>query len=163
MQLMDMVIDGLEFARRAHHAHGTVAIARLPRLAESLAGNEGVLDCAIGGGYGEEGHPELTVTVRGELQLRCQRCLEAMAFPLRIERRLRLMPSGADWPEEELEEDAFDAIEASQEMAVGSLIEEEVLLALPIAPRHDVCGTPRMKDVQQEMSPFAVLRNLKID
>ena len=73
------------------------------------------------------------------------------------------MSSGTEWPEGELEEDAFDAIEASQEMVVGSLIEDEVLLALPISPRHDVCGTPRMKDLQQETSPFAVLRNLKID
>ena len=73
------------------------------------------------------------------------------------------MLPGREWPEEELEDDSFDAIEASNEMQVGSLIEDEVLLALPLSPRHDVCGLPRMKDDRQDASPFAVLRNLKTD
>lgn len=163
MQLKDMVIDGLEFARRGNHAHGAVAVASLSRVAESLAGNDGELDCEISGTHSADGHPELCLQVEGELQLRCQRCLEAMPFPLHIERRLRLMAPGAQWPDDELEEEDFDAIEASKELAVGSLIEDEVLLALPIAPRHDVCGMPRTKDTQHDVSPFAVLRNLKRD
>lgn len=163
MQLKDMVIDGLEFARRGNHAHGAVAVASLSRVAESLACSEGELDCDISGTRSADGHLELRVQVEGELQLRCQRCLDAMPFPLHVERRLRLMAPGAVWLDEELEEEAFDAVEASKEMAVGSLIEDEVLLALPIAPRHDVCGTPRRMDTQHDASPFAVLRNLKLD
>ena len=163
MQLMEMVIDGLEFARRGYHAHGTVAVAGLSRVADSLASNAGELTCNISGMRSADADLELRVQVDGELQLRCQRCLEAMPFALHVERRLRLMLPGAQWPDEELEEEAFDAVEASKEMAVGALIEDEVLLALPIAPRHDVCGMPRMKDTQHDASPFQVLRNLKRD
>ena len=165
MQLMRMVIDGPEFSRRGNQASGSVAVADLLRVAEYLANGDGVLDCELQGVSGEEGggHFGLHLSVCGELQLRCQRCLEAMRFPLWLDKRLRLVTPGEEWPDEEVEEEGLDAIEASREMAVGSLIEDEVLLALPISPRHDICGVPRKKDTKQDASPFAVLRKLKID
>lgn len=165
MQLMRMVIDGPEFARRGNRVSGCVAVADLSRVAEHLADQGGMLDCELQGGRSEDGsgHFELWLSVSGELQLCCQRCLQAMRFPLRLQRRFRLVASGAEWPEEDVENEDFDAIEASREMAVGQLIEDEVLLALPLSPRHDVCGTPRIKDANQDASPFAVLRKLKTD
>lgn len=164
MLLTQMVIDGPEFARRANRAGGQVVIASLERIAEFLAGSDGVLVCELQGGRGDNGsgHFELLLKVSGVLQLRCQRCLDALQFPLHIDKRLRLVNPDAQWPEE-VEDESFDAIEASREMAVGSLIEDEVLLALPISPRHEICGTPRMKDTKQDASPFAVLRKLKSD
>lgn len=165
MQLMQLVIDGPEFARRNSRTEGRVAVAELARVADYLVSNSGELNCELSGGRadGDNGQVELRLVIRGELQLVCQRCLEAVDFSLRLDKRLRLVMASSDWPEEDVENEDFDAIEASREMAVGSLIEDEVLLALPISPRHDVCGTPRMKDTQQEASPFAMLRKLKID
>lgn len=165
MQLMRMVIDGLDFARRGNLVGGQVAVADLSRVADYLANPDGVLDCQLQGGRSEDGsgHFELRLSIEGEFQLRCQRCLEAMRFPLRLQKRLQLVAPGAEWPEEEVEDEGFDAVEASKEMAVGPLIEDEVLLALPISPRHDICTPPRTKDRKQDASPFAVLRNLKID
>lgn len=165
MQLMQMVIDGPEFARRGNQVKGRVIVADLLRVSEYLASSDGELDCELQGGRSEDGsgHFELHLSVSGELQLRCQRCLEAMRFPLRLDRRLRLVMPGAEWPEEVVEDEGFDAVEASGEMVVGSLIEDEILLALPISPRHEICGTPRQKESKQDASPFAVLRKLKID
>ncbi|MFY9329025.1 MAG: YceD family protein [Georgfuchsia sp.] len=165
MQLMQMVIDGAEFARHGNRASGSVAVADLSRVAEYLANSDGMLDCVVQGASSDEdsGHLELRLTIGGELQLRCQRCLEAMWFPLRLDKCLWLVMPGAEWPEEEVEDEGFDAIEASEEMALGSLIEDEILLALPISPRHEICGTPKRKDTKQDASPFAVLRKLKID
>ncbi|MBU1235173.1 MAG: DUF177 domain-containing protein [Gammaproteobacteria bacterium] len=98
--------------------------------------------------------------VAGSLNLVCQRCLEPLAFPLQIQARFLLVPVGQSWPDEELAEDGFDAIAAEKEMAVFPLIEDEVMLALPIAPMHEVCATvvPEMKE--QAPSPFAVLAKL---
>ena len=166
MQLMQMVIDGPEFARRDNRASGSVVVADLSRVAEYLADTDGMLDCTVQGTCSDEGgrrHLELRLMIVGELQLRCQRCLEAMRFPLRLDKRLRLVAPGAEWPEENVEDEGFDAVEASAEMAVGSLIEDEILLALPISPRHEICGTPRKEESKQDASPFAVLRKLKID
>jgi uncharacterized protein len=165
MQLTQLVIDGPEFARRESRAGGLVAIAELSRVAEYLANADGMLDCSLRGGCSEDGsgHFELQLCIRGELQLRCQRCLQEMRFPLQLEKRLRLVASGTEWPEEDVEDDNAEAVLASREMVVGVLIEDEVLLAIPISPRHQKCDTPVMKDTKQDASPFSVLRKLKID
>lgn len=44
------------------------------------------------------------------------------------------MAPGEEWPDDDLADDSADAIEAEKALAVLSLVEEEVLLALPIAP-----------------------------
>ena len=162
---MQMVIDGLEFAGRGNKVSGSIAIAELSRVVDYLVSVEGALDCEVQGERSEDGggHLELELTVTGTMQLRCQRCLQALALPLQVHKRLRLVVAGKEWPEEDVEDEGFDAIEASREMVVGELIEDEVLLALPISPRHEVCDTPVIKDTKQDASPFAVLRKLKID
>jgi len=93
--------------------------------------------------------------------LRCQRCLETLIVPLRVASRLLLVPSGRQWPDEELAQDDYDAVEADKEMALLPMIEEEVLLALPIAPMHDSCETPAATNDEQASSPFAALAKLR--
>jgi hypothetical protein len=58
----------------------------------------------------------------------------ACGFRWRIRSRLQLLAPGEEWPDEDLADDSADAIEAEKELAVLSLVEDEVLLALPIAP-----------------------------
>ena len=165
MHLTRTVIDGFEFARNGSEASGRVAIADLFRLADNLSSNDGELDYVVKGGRseGSNGHLEIKLVIAGAVHLRCQRCLQSLAFTLQIEKRLRLVAPGREWPEEEVEDESLDAIEASREMILGTLIEDEVLLALPISPRHEKCDTPITKDLKQDASPFAVLRQLKID
>jgi uncharacterized protein len=103
----------------------------------------------------------LVLEVSGTLGLVCQRCLKRLAFPVEIRTRLLLVPPGQAWPDEELAEDGFDAVAAEKEMVLLSLIEEEVLLALPIAPMHETCATPVPVADEHEPSPFAVLAKLK--
>jgi uncharacterized protein len=120
------------------------------------------LACKLSGGRNEEGKLYLLVEVAGELHLKCQRCLEPLAFPLDIESRILLVPPGAPWPDEGLEDDAADAIEALADQPVASLIEEEVLLALPVVPRHESCALPAGSDQDRlAASPFAALARLK--
>jgi uncharacterized protein len=78
-----------------------------------------------------------------------------------IDSKLMLVAPGEEWPDEELEDDGTDAIEASRELAVLALVEDEVLLALPVAPRHEVCALPAAVETQSRPSPFAVLAKLK--
>jgi len=155
------VLDGLAFANEGAVAAGVVAVAALPRLAEGLADDTGCLDCRVTGSRDGDGRCWLTLEVSGTLGLVCQRCLKRLAFPVEIRNRLLLVPPGQAWPDEELAEDGFDAVAAEMEMALLSLIEEEVLLALPIAPMHETCATPVPVADEHESSPFAVLAKLK--
>ena len=93
--------------------------------------------------------------------LRCQRCLEGVKFTLGIKSRLQLIGPGEEWPDEDLVDDSADAVVAEKELAVLTLIEDEVLLALPIAPRHEQCESPLANAGGQGSSPFAALAALK--
>jgi len=168
------VIDSLEFSRQGREISGVVAVAALDRLADVLVEPVGSLNCTLRGLAGEQrqdGKPGLELEVAGSLKFRCQRCLQVMDFPLRVVSRLLLLAPGEMLPNDVIEDDdevagdelddEWDAIEASREQSVLALIEDEVLLALPIVPRHDACEPPvAMKD-EHEPSPFAVLAKLK--
>ncbi len=158
---LPQVIDGLSFAREGAVVTGIVPVAALPRLLEGLANGDGWLDCRIVGRKDTEGKSWLTLEVSGTLDLVCQCCLEVLAFQVDIQSHLLLVPQGQPWPDDELAEDGFDAVAAEKEMMLRSLIEDEVLLALPIVPRHDTCETALPAVEAQEPSPFAVLAKLK--
>ena len=168
--LAGVVIDSLKFAADGGCLTGNLAVSSLSRLADLLASTEGWLSAELSGfrGTGDrEGNLGLHLCVTGRLVLWCQRCLAEVDFDCIIDSRLLLMPPSApeaDWPEDELESDDYDAIPASREMSVRLLIEDEVLLALPIVPRHADCLPPEALEIKFELSepsPFAVLAGLK--
>lgn len=170
--LAGTVIDSLKFAADEGCITGKLALSDLPRLADELIDTTGWLACELTGNRetGESGKSGLHLQVTGRLGLRCQRCLAEVDFECVIDRRLLLMPSGNglagdEWPEDELAADDYDAIPASREMSVLELVEEEVLLALPIVPRHADCLLPNILEagVEEEdgPSPFKGLASLK--
>jgi uncharacterized protein len=158
---LQAVLDGLAFANEGKTVTGFVAVAVLPRLVEELADNVGRLDCQVTGNRDGDGKCWLALEVSGTLGLVCQRCLKRLAFPVEIRTRLLLVPPGQAWPDEDLAEDGFDAIAAGKEMALLLLVEDEVLLALPIAPMHETCATPVPVVEEHEPSSFAMLAKLK--
>lgn len=155
------VIDSLEFAREGDVLCGEVPVAALKRLADVLTDDAGSLHCELRGGRDREGKSFLGLRAEGNLNLRCQRCLSPLPFRLEVDSRLLLVAPGEEWPDDELADDGMDAIEAGREQAVLPLIEDEVLLALPIAPRHEDCRPPQAAGAEQRPSPFAVLAGLK--
>lgn len=157
----ETVIDSPDFARHAGSLHGSVSVARLTRLADQLVDQAGSLVFELHGVRDDEGKSFLTLRVAGKLMLRCQRCLAAMPYEVAIDSKLLLVAPGEQWPEEELEDDRMDAIEASRELAVLALVEDEVLLALPVVPRHEKCALPVATETQSRPSPFAALAKLK--
>lgn len=159
--LSNAYLDGLEFARDARALQGRIPVARMERLAAQLLDASGVLECAIKGEQDRDGSRFLLIEVGGELPVCCQRCLGQMLLQLRVKSRLRLVAPGAVWPDEDLEDDLSDAVEAGKEMAVLPLVEEEVLLAMPLAPRHECCEPPVAVGKNRAPSAFSVLAQLK--
>lgn len=155
------VIDALAFARDGALASGDVEVAALGRLADVLVDGSGGLHCSVAGRRDEEGKNWLTLEVSGTVGLVCQRCLGTLVFPVDVAARLMLVAPGQSWPDEELADDGYDAIAAEKEMSLLALVEDEVLLALPIAPMHEVCSTPVLLDEEIEPSPFSVLAKFK--
>ena len=155
------VIDCLEFARSGGVLERSVGLDELPRLADVLAARTGFLSVRLEGWRDDQGKSWLELDVAGELVLECQRCLGGVGLALSVHSRLRLIAPGEEWPDDDLEDDSADAIAADRELAVLSLVEDEVLLALPIAPRHEQCEPPSGSATEHGPSPFAALAALK--
>ena len=153
--------DAFAFARDARVLKGTLAIAELERLHDLLADVTGEVTWCIEGFKGERGEPLLQLTVGGTVLLACQRCLEAIAFDLNVDSLLEVVPAGIELSQDELEDDTRDFLPVERELDVAELVEDEILLALPVAPRHERCGLPGAADAGERVNPFAALAGLK--
>jgi len=107
--------------------------AAFPRLAREFT--QGALFCRVVGRVDQRGSLSLHVSISGEVGLTCQRCLGNMPYTVGLERTLYLARNEA-----ELERlDALpgsDAIQAGERLSLVELVEDEVLLSLPLAPMH---------------------------
>jgi uncharacterized protein len=130
------VIDSLEFARSGRSLRARLPVAELHRLHDSLADALGEIEFIVTGGSDSRHRPVLSLDVSGTLRLQCQRCLEALDYPLRLSNTLLLVGAAeaeaGDYDAEELE-----WIVASAALDVAVLVEDEILLSLPYSPRHE--------------------------
>jgi len=163
-------IDSLEFAGNGLQLDAQVSVAELPRLLDQLDNSSGVLHYTLQGGTDNLGRPVLDVSMKGCCQLRCQRCLGSFEYPIALDARLLLCDQtsldeldGQAAGQLDDEED-FDGILADANLDVLALLEDEILLSLPIAPKHEEgdCLASESEDKQKEKrNPFAILENLK--
>jgi uncharacterized protein len=161
------VIDGFEFASAGATQQGVWPLSDFPRLRDVLATDAGEVAYEISGVRDERGRPSLRLKVRGTLRLRCQRCLEAMPFEVQTDETLVLAATLAEIHAEPARADAPDRVVAGKEMALRELVEDELILAVPYAPRHESCRAAGAgedgKEAAARVSPFAGLRGLMRD
>jgi len=157
------VIDGFEFASAGAAKQGVWPLRDLPRLRDLLASDAGEVAYEINGVRDERGRPSLQVKVRGKLQLRCQRCLEPMELEVDTDTLLVLAATLAEIHADPADVEAPERVVASKEMPVRDLIEDELILAVPYAPRHESCNARPAQDGQGKTSPFAGLKGLLRD
>ena len=159
------VIDSFEFCRQRQQLTGHTATAEFTRLIPELADSSGELSWSFSGEQHVNGYAQLTVEVRGEVRVICQRCLKPLAIPVASQSALVLARNDgeADEIEARLDDDSVDVVVGSSTLDFMMLVEDDVLLALPLSPRHDVCHDAEnsAKAESRANSPFAILRNLK--
>jgi len=122
-----------------------IPLAELPRLRAHLARAEGSV--AGHASFGRErGLPVADVAVACRAALLCQRCLEPLELPLESEGRVALVADGEEADRAGAELETIHA--PGHRLALRELVEEELLLALPIVPRHAAaeCGASRSAD-----------------
>jgi uncharacterized protein len=137
--------------RNADSLQGQCQQSALPRLAEGLfaAADEPPpppVDWQAAGELrpvrGGEAEMWLTLHARTTVRLQCQRCLQPMPQLLDTQRRLRFV---ADEDEaarlDELSEDDVLALHNGR-VDLLELVEDELILALPLVPRHEDCPQP---------------------
>ena len=118
---------------------------------------------------GTEAQLWLGLQAQADVWLTCQRCLQSFTVPLHINQRIRFVRGEAEAEalDAEIED---DVLALSKSLDLRALVEDELLLALPIVPRHDACPQPlpmplggdAVPDAEPERPhPFAALQRLK--
>ena len=154
------VIDGAEFAVAGATQQGVLPLSGFPRLRDLLVSDAGEVVYAVKGVRDGRGRPSLRVSVHGTLQLRCQRCLETLPYAVKVKELLVLATSQAEIDAAPVDAQSPDRVIATAAMPVRELIEDELILAVPYAPRHANCEGRPLPGEQEKISPFAGLQGL---
>ena len=163
-----------EFARRGATAEGHVALAAMPRLAAALCLGRDELArmqarWSLRGELRRDAsgtdRPRIDLEVQAELPMTCQRCLQPSMQRVDEHASFRLVDAEPELTLEELEAED-EALCATQPVDVAELVEDQLILALPLVPMHDTCPQAlptRVGDApaQEPASPFAVLAGLR--
>jgi uncharacterized protein len=132
--------DAFKLAARGAELAGSVDPASLPRVGERVAEAGGRLDWRIRGGEDGQGRPALTVMLEGEVPLACQRCLGTMRQGVAQQTTLLLARDDAELVRLD-EASEYEVVLAGAPIEALGLVEDELLLSLPFAPRHEEgCG-----------------------
>ena len=158
-----ILIDPLAFARDGASLQGERAVTTLDgRVHELLASDAGVVKFTVEGFQDRLLRPSLRYRLLATLSVDCQRCLTPMPFELETKGVVTLF-AREDKLEAAVEaDDELDAIMAEETFDVIALIEDEIIMGLPLSLMHDDCDTDELKRVKADKpNPFAVLAVLK--
>jgi len=163
-----LIIDAFAFCRNGEQQAGTLQLTELARLRAECVSDAGEVEWTLAGGMHASSHPELRLTVKGTMQLMCQRCLTPFVFQIQSESAILLAQDEqlADEIDASLEDDEIEVIEVGKTFDIMTLIEDEALLAIPLSPKHEVCPKEKLSaekldafaKVKKE-SPFAALKD----
>ena len=163
------VIDPLDFVQSAGIHRGKIPVEALVRLHDFLFDKEGELLYQISGQFDKNEKPGLQLEIIGKIHLSCQRCLEKLSHEVDFQTFLVLAKTEAELDQTD-EDDTIDAILATPDMDVISLIEDEIILSLPISSRHadGECTAHELESSKDDLTsktqpahPFAALMALK--
>lgn len=96
----------------------------------------------------------LHLQAQAQAQRECQRCLQPVTVALDVDRWLRFVPdeNTAAAMDAELDE---DVLTLEPRLDLRQLVEDELLLALPIVPRHEECPEPLPLPQDDDAEPAA--------
>ena len=147
---------------------GTVKASELPRLSSVVSCEDTTISASLRFLRDEQRRFVVAVDVAGDVGVRCERCLDVM--PLLVKANSDLMLCSSDEQAQQCPSQYEPLVYTGEELDLYEVIEEELLLALPVAPMHDaqcidvlpvVEVTPAVED--RKPNPFAVLANLTND
>ncbi|QMT31662.1 YceD family protein [Alysiella filiformis] len=159
-----ILIDPQAFAAQAETINGTVSLQHLDKRIWSpdIADLSSELHYTLRGGTDRWQRPFLDLAVSGSLKLHCQRCMQPSDFPLDEQVRIVLFANEEKLDEAMLADEELEGMLLCPELDALSLVEDQILMALPISPKHDDCGNRKLDAVNQDKpNPFSVLAGLK--
>ena len=168
-------LDVRRFAEEGATLQASTELRNFPRLAgETVAGDPALpVHWHARGEMHNPRHvePEIWLHLDADaiLPLVCQRCLQPVDLPVAVERSFRFVADEATAAAQD-DDAEEDLLALSRSFDLLELVEDELLMDLPVAPRHEACPEPVKMSAADpgfeaagadKENPFAVLGRLK--
>jgi DUF177 domain-containing protein len=159
----ELLIPLDHFSEKPLVFEGQLDIEEFPQVEEMLARRELDLHYKVTASLDRQRRKVVSCIIEGFVFLTCQTTLEAFRHEISIDERLVLVDHESSLPPIEEESDAEDYLVADGPVDVFDLVEDAILLALPMIPRKPGIGDEAvsLKDEGARRSPFAALASLK--
>ena len=157
-------IDPAQLSTKPLRFEGTLVPGDLPRLRESLANGQGELRYKVSASRDPQRRGVVSCTIEGFVFLACQASLDTFRHPVSIDDRLVLVDDESRVPPMVEESDTEDYLVVDEPLDVLELVEDAVILALPMVPRKaglDWKDAETKELPEEDASPFAKLSSLK--
>ena len=145
-----------------------VPVSVFPRLVDLLTSLNGVVRVTLKASMSPDQRPTTTIGLAGTLEQSCQRCLQPVTVVIDHEHTVEWVADEAELARLDASEDDLDnpdweflPMPVPPKVRTLDLVEDELILSLPIVPLHEVCALPEATPEPAEDHPFAALARLK--
>jgi len=142
---MPHYIDPIRLANRFEHLCGIMSVKDMNRLNPMLASSEGDVDIDLELSVDQFKIRNIKGQIRTKIKLVCQRCLQTMDYVVEVRVMLGIIKQREQ--ADRLPQMYEPLLVESDEISLLELIEDELLLAMPITPRHDLTKDKKVCDM----------------
>jgi len=165
---------------QTYSGQGFLALDALPRVAleaATCAADDGfawAVNTFFDGVAGGEPRLKMNLSLKGQLHLICQRCMQPCLVQIDESRQFVFLANEALADAFPMEDDALEPLVMSSQFDLLGTIEDEVLLSLPLIPKHPegVCEPAALgsgvddplnqgETAKKPENPFNILKNMK--
>ena len=164
VQRLPVHVRPLQLARRSQSLAGEMSLGEMTRLNAGGFTGTGPARLALDFSLGLQGLAQARGKLEAEMESMCQRCLKPMTLALSVPLKLVFSEDAqANVPDDH---DNIEVVDGK--LDIQELVEDELILALPITPLHndDICELANERPESEPATtarkmPFAMLAKLK--
>lgn len=129
----------------------TLSVEHFPRLKEAVHSVDSPIRFRVQGGTNSLGQREVKGFVSVDASMICQRCLEP--FQTTFDLPIHWIPVKNESEQESIGDDDATLLVEGDEINLLELLEDEILLELPLVPKHDQNDDCEGKDYLEKLKP----------
>ena len=155
------MVDPIRLADENVRLRGELSASPMRRLAEVCVEPMSPVRIDLAFDRDPQGLRRMVGSIEAEVCVTCQRCLRGLCLTLQAEPELIVLTAA----QRDVLPDETDVLVVDKPLALAQLVEDELLLALPMIPMHDLAecegAVQATRASEDKQSPFAGLSGLK--
>ena len=134
------LVDHYKMANQAQELEGSIPLSEFARLRAGVSGDEGEVHLRLAFSKSDDNRTHVSGRASTAVTLVCQNCMSEFTLGLNAEIDAEIVADEAELSSLEDEQDGL--VSAERVVALTQLVEDELMLAVPMIPRHKDADCP---------------------